>query len=1065
MSSSREADDAAADELLATLNAVDERVETILPQTSAPSVQVINTSTNPAQAIPVKASAPSVDLSDLVVEEILGKGNFGVSILCQYNGNDPEITRLCIAGRIVVKLPLDGGLRAGVRDKMVDDLENNLLSISSYLNQVQPSPAATADFIKEGKFITDVSNKSLRDRNKYNNGLNAFVNNQPLILSQLEACGYDANNVPCAVGNIERYFAKQLANPVSMHVIAQMPIQTIQERKLKSIDLAKRALDVMAVQMAASAYDSLSALHDAGKLHIDGAIRNQMPRMPEFDNNGNAIHFPAVMIDYGMGADYDPTTGRSLESRRESGVAFISLNDDMFSSSSSHYVEHTNLFNAKYYPGVRSDLYGAKLALTEVVASIAGANFDADIMRLNRDGSNKYVADRFLMSDEGMLNVCYQRMILHAEKMSGSAAEDTKLMLYCYQDYLTKMPSNNNFPDYRGDDRALREAGNDKYFQIKLAKTIERFENGAIEQEEFLTNVRMLANVPTSPKMAELKSLALDLSNPDIPSVTIADTIKLKDKLGNVGQIDIDAALAKYSEDLMSNYRAQFFHAVFSDQKLDGKKMGKLLRNDLMIKPVLAAVISGPNNYLQYAALNAVPAHIDVLANVGADILAPNLDGVSAIELSLAVAESKVTKQAAIDVMMFHLEKQLADGVAKESIPTLQRLKTNDKFIAAINSNPDYADILTNIESKLNYLSPNTSTPSAVSQAPQVGAYAKTANDVPKPSSLNEAPTSRRGTRSDAGYDIPQTVESYMLNTQVESAYHEPDPSQAEPPNSGYGVVDISVFKNTFAFVATTTELSSMKFHWKEAMKSDSLANEEFVSPVQGETKMVHVMQAILEKLLEKNEDVYAKILFRTLANNASGKLGENQIYLLQESKHSEKFQAMLSVKQQQEFQALSMKAENVVAASPPLTPKIPKPLPEIPKPPKPLSKIPKPLPEIPKAAAAPKPERHHRRKHHRSPTIGGDYQPPHHARELFGNNKHKSEQSQEAKIKDPVSRQETKKRHNAFTEAVNRFRGKQTQNDKPAVSKPKTRSPLEEAKNRLDADERDDHRPTRPRR
>jgi hypothetical protein len=87
---------------------------------------------------------------------------------------------------------------------------------------------------------------------------------------------------------------------------------------------------------------------------------------------------------------------------------------------------------------------------------------------------------------------------------------------------------------------------------------------------------------------------------------------------------------------------------------------------------------------------------------------------------------------------------------------------------------------------------------------------------------------------------------------------------------------------------------------------------------------------------------------------------------------------------------------------------------------------------------------------------IAKDYQEPHHARELFNSKSQKQSQT-------PISRttrEDNKKRIAAFTEAVNRFRKGETAITKPVDVKPRKRSPLEEAKDRLDDNKSKPRRP-----
>ena len=141
-------------------------------------------STNPA-------SAPQnirLEKEDLAISKVLGEGNFGIALLCEYKGNEQSIKNLCVQDDdgnyyCVVKLPKNQ------RGKLIKQDSQNI-SVATLLDKKITNQKVISNFETEGNNITEISRPFLDSphASPYNIGAKAYYGNTPVIISRPEIC-------------------------------------------------------------------------------------------------------------------------------------------------------------------------------------------------------------------------------------------------------------------------------------------------------------------------------------------------------------------------------------------------------------------------------------------------------------------------------------------------------------------------------------------------------------------------------------------------------------------------------------------------------------------------------------------------------------------------------------------------------------------------------------------------------------------------------------------------------------------------------------------------------------
>src|SRR3990167_7873365 len=307
----------------------------------------------------------------------IGKGTFGEVSTATFNGNNSRIKDL---GLIVVKNFIGS----------LGEASDNDPFISPYL------------------FQAAITNPRLGD--KYNAGIVVVdEENHQRLISQFVTYHKDQ---PPKSGNLESYFRRVNAN--SNTSFASFPL------------FNNNNLAITLSQFAFSMKDSQNAVHEAGVFHFDTAARNFLVGKPICDASGNILQMALKISDFGL-SEIMPPNG------------IVHLEDKPLLPS--RWLDSSTLYRQGH--SIVTDLYALKISMLEAIGLALGVtNTVEELLIFPGQTLGHFFDFRIANTDSEALKL----FLANAEAIASNhldpeRGKQVKLMIDCYRDYLTTMPS------------------------------------------------------------------------------------------------------------------------------------------------------------------------------------------------------------------------------------------------------------------------------------------------------------------------------------------------------------------------------------------------------------------------------------------------------------------------------------------------------------------------------------------------------------------------------------------------------------------------------------------------
>lgn len=318
------------------------------------------------------------------------------------------------------------------------------------------------------------------------------------LISKFESCEFTAgSNESYSVEDAFRKLARNAGTQPSSNKIAQA---------------FNVGLGTTLCQLSYEMYGGQAALHRAGVLHLDSAPRNFMLSKPKFDQQGNLISLSAKIIDYGL-------SKKSIEG----GVDLSYMGAKM----PVLILDEKGLNEFK--GNISSDLFAIKTSMICMACFALGMEKDGEVLFFNDSNAKVSIAEaRRHDVYEGPVNAdgigliapygddtkALKAYLDNAKEIVSTSknvvvAEEAKLFLQCYEDYLLKMPKvesnqNKTFKEaqkeaQKEDKKMLLKANAlfiDKSIEKKLHHVgpIEYLQKSKLEESYILT--RRLLEIP-----------------------------------------------------------------------------------------------------------------------------------------------------------------------------------------------------------------------------------------------------------------------------------------------------------------------------------------------------------------------------------------------------------------------------------------------------------------------------------------------------------------------------------------------------------------------------------------